>query len=191
MAEENKETLENEETKNDIDFEKIVADLKKDVESLHAENDKLKTSLSKANSENAERKRREQERMTEDERKEAERAEESKAIMDELNALREKDRISTYTTKLVASGYDVEAAQKMASALPEGISDDFFSEQKTFIEKTIADTKAEALKQQPSINPGNSIKSKEMSKEDFDKLGYTARAKLKAENPDLYKKLSS
>lgn len=47
----------------------------------------------------------------------------------------------------------------------------------------------ERLKNNSYVPPGNTSGTKELTKEDFDKMGYHDRKKLAEENPDLYKKL--
>lgn len=150
------------------------------VESLQTENDalkkeieKLKTANTNASADAAKHKRsaeewKEKYRSTQDEatRKEAERAEADEALKQELDALRTEKRISTYTAKLMESGYDAQTATSMAMNLPEGISDDFFATQKTFLDNQKQLAKTEALNNQPSLSVG--VPPTSPSKEDTD-----------------------
>lgn len=125
--------------------------------------DKLKAQLSKANGEAAEYKKLLREKQTDSEKAEAERAEHEKAILEELNAYKTKDRISGYTAKLMASGYDSETASAMAAGLPDGIGDDFFDKQKAFIEaqkKTIEDA---AIGRQTTLTHGAAVSGKDIT----------------------------
>ena len=115
---------------------------------------KLKAALSKANSEAAEWKRALREKQTEQERAEAERAEREKARDARLAELEAKDRINTYVEKLVSAGYDAQSAKAMANALPEGVGDDYFAAQKTFIESQRQAFEAAALKNQKGLSVG-------------------------------------
>ena len=123
---------------------------------------KLKTALSRANSEAAEYKRQLREKQTEQERAEAERAEANKKLQDELNALRRDKTISGYAGKLVANGFDAETAAKMAASLPDGVSDDFFTSQKAFLDSTKQAIEAAALNKQPGLTGGATPQGKEI-----------------------------
>ena len=67
---------------------------------------KLKTALSKANSDAAEWKRQFREKQTEAERAEAERQEREKAVEDELRSLRRDKTVSGYVASCLSLGYD-------------------------------------------------------------------------------------
>ena len=146
--------------------------LKAENDSVRAENDsvkieleKAKKAVSKANEETAgwkrqfratqdEATREKAEKAEEEARKEAERAEEMRVIKTKLATLETEKRVSTYTAKLMASGYDAQTASLMAANLPDGISEDFFTSQKTFIENQKQAAKAEVLNQQPPLPAG-------------------------------------
>lgn len=185
MAEEIKveETLV-EETSTEVSKE-ITTDFENEIK-------KLKAQLSRANTEAAENKRKYVATLDEKEKAELERAEAENKLKEELDGYRTKERISNYTSKLLANGYDEDTAVKMAQSLPEGIPETFFAAQKAFIEERLAAYKAELLSSnQPPISVGDPISNNEsMTQEEFDNLGYSARAKLKTDNPELYEKLN-
>ncbi len=142
---------------------------------------KLKALLSKANSEAANYKRAAAEKdealkakMTEAEKAEAERAEREKAIQEQLDAYRTKERTASYASKLLASGYSEEVAARIAAGLPEGIPDDFFTEQKALIAGIRKDEEARALGKQPEVSSGKPP----VSKEDADLLAARRAAGL-------------
>ena len=81
--------------------------------------DKLKTALSKANSDAAEWKRQFREKQTEAERAEAERAEREKAVEDELRTLRRDKTVSGYQAQCLALGYTQELALRAAEAMAD------------------------------------------------------------------------
>lgn len=116
---------------------------------------KLKEAVQRANAEAADYKRQLREKQTEAERAEAERAEREKTMQEELARYRTNERISGYQAKLMASGYDAETARVMATALPEGIGDDFFAAHKTFMDSKFQEMEAAALNQQPKLSVGN------------------------------------
>lgn len=134
---------------------------------------KLKAALSRANSEAAEWRRKLNEKQTEQERAEMERAEREKERDARLAELEAKDRINTYTDKLMAAGYDTAIAKQMASALPDGVSDDYFAAQKSFIESQRQALEAASLKNQPGLSVGMPPTAEQAKKAEMNKLrGY-------------------
>ena len=149
-----------------------VEDLQKQIEALMAENnslkadaEKVKKTISNANADAASWK---EYRATLDEanRKEEERAEADEAIRAELNALKTEKRISTYTAKLLEVGYDAQTAASMAMNLPEGISDDFFNQQKSFLETQKQIAKTNAINNQSSMSVGETPSATKADEED-------------------------
>jgi hypothetical protein len=131
------------------------------------ENSKLKALLSKSNTEAANYKRQMLEKdealkakMTEAEKAEAERAERDKQMQEELSAYKAKERLATYATKLMANGFDAEAAAKMAAGLPEGVTDDYFSAQGAFLASMKQTMESQALNKQPGLSTGTPPKPK-------------------------------
>ncbi len=138
-----------------------VEDLQKQIEALMAENnslkadaEKVKKTISNANADAAEWKTKYRATLDEAKRKEEERAEADEAIRAELNALKAEKRISVYTAKFLECGYDAQTAASMAMSLPEGISDDFFEKHKSFIESQKQLAKTNAINNQSSMSVG-------------------------------------
>ena len=147
--------------------EKVAALLNQEIEveqTEPADVTKLKTSLSKANSEAAEYKRLLREKQTEAERAEADRAEQYKALQDELASYRNKERVSSYKAQLMAAGVDPDTADLMAKSLPEGVSDEYFQATKSFLDAQRKNAEIAALGKQPSLSVGTPPKG--MTKED-------------------------
>lgn len=125
------------------------------------ESNKLKALLSKANTEAANYKRQMLEKdealkakMTEAEKAEAERAERDKQMMEKLSAYETKERLASYTAKLMANGYSADAAAQMAAGLPEGVADEFFTAQGAYMESMKQTMASEALNKQPGLSTG-------------------------------------
>lgn len=140
------------------------------IEELRAELDRTKKALSKTNTEAAENKRKLIEKMSEQERLEAERAENEKAIQEELKQLRAEKRVSTYTNRLIEVGYDLDTARKMANTLPEGVGEDYFTSQKTFLENKQKEFEANILKKQPPLTGGKPLDGNTLRTEEDAKL---------------------
>ena len=155
MAEEKKtEVKEEVKTPTLEDLQKQIADLTESAKAKDAEIEKLKASVTNASADASSWKSKFRATQDEATRKEAERAEADEALKQELAALRAEKRISTYTAKLMEVGYDAQTAASMAANLPEGISDDFFATQKTFLDNQKQLAKTEALNNQPSLSVG-------------------------------------
>lgn len=137
--------------------EKVAALLNQEIEveqTEPADVTKLKTSLSKANSEAAEYKRLLREKQTEAERAEADRAEREKALQDELASYRDKERFSSYKSRLMAAGVDPENADLMAKSLPEGVADEYFLATKSFLDNQRQKLLTESINKQPGLSVG-------------------------------------
>ena len=80
---------------------------------------KLKTALSKANSDAAEWKRQFREKQTEAERAEAERKEHEQAVEEELRTLRRDKTIAGYVNSCLALGYNKDLALRAAEAMAD------------------------------------------------------------------------
>ena len=138
-----------------------LEDLQKQIEALTAENnslkadaEKVKKTISNANADAASWKDKYRATLDEAKRKEEERAEADEALRAELTALKAEKRISNYTAKLLEVGFDAQTAASMAMSLPEGISEDFFEAQKKFLESQKQIAKTEALNNKPTLSVG-------------------------------------
>lgn len=115
---------------------------------------KLKTALSKANSEAAEWKRQFRDKQTEQERAEAERAENEKALQEELSALRRGKVVDEYAKQCMGMGYDAALAAECAEAMADGKFNTVFEIQKRFMEAKTREIEAAALNKQPGLSAG-------------------------------------
>ena len=141
--------------------EPSIADLQAQIQELTAEKDKLKQAISASNSDASKRKKEAQEwqekyksTLDEQKRKEFEAEETMKQMTSELASFKERERISSYKSKLMSAGYDESTAGTMASALPEGIEDSFFESQRSFIEATKQQIKEQTINSQPNLSTG-------------------------------------
>lgn len=131
----------------------------KELEELSA---KQKSAIDNACSDAAKQKKAAQEwadkfkaKLSEQEKADLEAKQATETLMNELNAYKAKERVASYTAKLMEVGYDAETAAKMAAALPEGVSEEFFTSQKSFLETKTQAIKTEALNSQPTLTTGN------------------------------------
>ena len=158
-------------------------------ESLKAEVEKYKNANSKANSEAAELKRQLKEKMSAEEIKAKEDAEKQEKLQADYDALLKKVSISENKAKFLSLGYDDGLASDTAEALVNGDMEKVFANQKKFQEVHDKALRAEVLKDTPKPSNGNGTGA-EITKEQFNSMGYSERNKLFNENPDLYNQLN-
>ena len=133
---------------------------------------KLKTALSKANSDAAEWKRQFREKQTEAERAEAERQEREAAVENELRELRRDKTVSGFMAQCLALGYDKELALKAAEAMADNDAAAIMACQQDFLEAKQKELEAAALNKQPSLTPGAPPTAKQAEAESDNKLRY-------------------
>lgn len=150
------------------------------------ETDKLKTRLSKVNTEAAELKRKLQEKMTEDEKKAQEAEEASKKMMEELETLRKEKTVASYKASYLSLGYDESTAEETAKAMADGDMTKVFALQKAFQEAHDKAVLAGAVKTTPTP-PAGSGTAAPMTKDDIFKIVDTQeRQQAIAEHIDLF-----
>ena len=115
---------------------------------------KLKTALSKANSEAADWKRQLREKQSEQERAEAERAEREAAVEEELRSLRRDKTVSGFIAQYLALGYTQELALKAAEATADNDAATIMVCQQEYLAAKTKELEAAALNKQPTLTPG-------------------------------------
>jgi predicted RNase H-like nuclease (RuvC/YqgF family) len=165
-----------------------VERLKTEVERLKTEVERLKTAVSKANSEAAEWKKKHHALLSEEERKEAERLEAQQAIEKENAELRKEKAIYESKARFLGLGYDEKLALETAQALVDGDMDKVFANQQIHIENVKKAERAAGVANDPTPPAGGGGET-EITKEQFDKMGYTERLKLFNEQPEVYQKM--
>lgn len=138
---------------------------------------KLKAALSRANSDAADWKRKYVASLDEAKKKELEAAEaaeadakQRQAEREELEALKAYKRTNIYKERLLDAGYDLETASLMANSLPEGVGEEYFTAQKTFLQNQRKEADKAKLNSQPGLSvgmpPNGTAKSEEDAKYD-------------------------
>jgi len=122
---------------------------------------KLKTALSKANSEAADWKRQLREKQTEQERAEAERAERDRERDELIATLQRKETVSGYLASCLSLGYDKDLATEAANAMADGDAAKIFECQQRFLEAKTKELEAAALNKQPGLTAGAPPTSKD------------------------------
>lgn len=147
---------------------------------------KLKDSVSNANSQAAEWKKKHNALLSEEERAKTARDEEFAALKQELEQVKKDKAIADFTAKYTSLGYDADLAASTAKALAEGDAITVFANQATFNDRLKDSVKAELMKETPKPKTGA---SKDVTKDAFDKMSYSEKVELFNSNPDLYNQL--
>ena len=159
------------------DSEKLEAVLNYEVETpapepapADGETQKLRDALNKASSQVADYKRQLHEKMTAEEIAKAERDEREKALQEELATLRRERTVSDYTAHYITMGCDTETAKALASNLPDGLGEEFFTAQRSFFANKENQIRSEVLNQQPQPTAGSPLTSKQAEDLELAKL---------------------
>lgn len=168
-----------------------VEDIEKALEGIDlptdnsAEIDRLKTALSKSNSEAADYKKQLREKMSAEEVKAKEDAEKYEEIVKERDALLKEKTIATHKAKFLSLGYDEKLANESAEAIVNGELDKMFTNYKKHLDDNEKRIRAEVLKETPKPEGGG---GKATSVEDILKITDSeARQTAIAENIELFK----
>lgn len=131
---------------------------------------KLKTALSKANSQAADYKRQLAEKQTAAEKAETERKEREAAVEEELRTLRRDKTVSGYVASCLALGYTNELAQRAAEAMADNNAAEIMACQQEFLAAKQKELEAAALNQQPGLSVGTPPTAKTAEKEAQNKM---------------------
>ena len=168
--------------KNNQSVEQMLAE-------VMAENKRLKKAVDKASSEAANYKKQFMSTKSEADKAAIEKAEKDASMKAELEELRKESKINRFKANFLGSGYSDDLAQKAAEAMYENDTDALFQLQKQYLSEHDKAVKAKLMKDMPAPAIGNDD-SVSMTKEEFAKLGYMDRLKLKQEHPTVYHQLA-
>ena len=131
---------------------------------------KLKTALSKANSDAAEWKRQFREKQTEAERAEAERKEREQAVEEELRTLRRDKTVAGYVNACLSLGYDKDLALRAAEAMADNNAAEIMNCQQEFLAAKQKELEALALNKQPGLSVGAPPTAKTADADAYNKM---------------------
>jgi len=165
-------------------------DYKAEFERLQADFEKQKNAISKANSEAADYKRKYQERMSEEEKQQQalkEREEHFKAIERENNQIK--------LSKQLGFIKDEAKLNEISNLFVDGDTVGGLTAVNAYVkdmqENLAKEIKADLLRNNPQPHPQPTGDGKPaITKAQFDKMDYSARLKIKADNPELYEKFT-
>ncbi len=169
------------------DENKALEELKAELEKLREENSKLKGATTSASAEASKYKKELQARMSEQERA----ANETKELIEQLKsenaAMKRTQTITEHINGFLEIGFTAEMAKKAAEFTVDGNFPAMKETFKAFIDEHDKALKADALRNTP--RPGAGTPAPAVTKEQFDKMTYSERAKIYDEQPELYKQL--
>ena len=165
------------------DIEKALKDIDLPTDNS-AEIEKLRTALSKSNSEAADYKKQLREKMTAEESKAKEDAEKMEDLQSKYDALLKESTISKNKARLLALGYDEALATETAEAMANGDTDKVFAAQQKHLDSVEKKIREDVLKDTPKPTGGS---GKVKSTEDIFKITDSAeRQSAIAENIELF-----
>lgn len=152
-----------------------------------AEVERLRSALSKSNSEAADYKKQLREKMSAEELKAKEDAEKFEKLQTAYDALVKEQSITNNKAKLLSLGYEEALANETAEAMVNGELDKVFANQKKHLDAVEKRIRSEILKDTPKPDGGNS--SNTLTKEQFRAMSTQERLDFSVNHPDEYKKL--
>lgn len=146
---------------------------------------KLKDSVSTANSQAAEWKKKHNSLLSNEEKAKAERDEELETLRKENEELKRKEAIAAYTAKYAEIGYDAELAEQTATALADGDIKTVIANQVKYNESFKIKVQAEMMGGTPKPQSSNGVT---MTKEEILKIKDPVERQAKiAENIGLFR----
>ena len=149
--------------------------------------ERLKSALSKSNSENAEWKKKHREALSEEERKAQEMADRMKQLEEQNAALLRESSVSKHKARFLGMGYEEALANDAAVAMADGDMEKLFSYQLKHQEALEKKIRADALKGTPKPVPDK--RDGAVTLEDLRKMSTQERLEFAQKNPDEYKSL--
>lgn len=166
-----------------------TAALQAELDKLRGENAKLKNAQSNASADASKYKKELQARMSEQERAATQTQELIDQLKAENEALKRSQVLAEQKAGYIGLGFDAAVAEKAAVATYDQDFSNLMGIFKDFLQAHDKALMAEAVRQTP--RPGVGAVESTITREQFDKMGYSERAKLFAEQPEIYKKYTS
>lgn len=164
----------------------------KALEAFEVEDEKAKKSVTKANGEAAEWKRKYKALAEEREGEKSASATALETLQNEVAQLKKEKKESEHRANFLALGYNEESAKDSAKALMEGDLEKFFELQKKHQEEYKKDVEKKAVLGMQTPSGGANVNAyASLTQEGFKQMNYNERAKLKKEAPETFKKFTT
>lgn len=163
-----------------------LSGLQAELKELKAANEKLKQSVTNASADASKWKKQYQDKLSDEEKAKQLQDEQTAALQTELETLRKERNIAKISGALVANdiGMNAETAGKVAEAMNAGDIDNVLDGIRQFITAHDKALREDALRNNKTLPGGAS--TKDVSKEEFDKMGYMELLAFKREHPEQY-----
>lgn len=173
-----------------------VEDLKAQIQNLTLTNAKLKRANDKLASENGDLNKKYREKLSDDEKRslemaeaEAKRQEEYESMAEQIKTLQREKNITELTNSYLSMGWSGDEASRMAVA----DADNDIEKRMQIMTEVMARQKkefdVEVLKNRKPVNVSSGA-SVDITKEQFDKMGYSEMLAFKQSNPELFEQFS-
>ena len=182
MENELEKTNENSETK--PEQKPDTASLEARIKQLESENVKLKQAQTNASADASEWKKKYQAKLSEEEKAKEDQENAAAAMQKELEELRNEKNIANHKAQFISVGFEDALALEAAQALNNGDADKVFDALRKFITTHDKQLRENAFRSNPTLAKGETTKA--ISKEQFDKMGYSERVEVFEKFPDLY-----
>ena len=151
------------------------------------ENEKLKRAQEKAASDAADWKKKYNATLTDAQKAAQEKAEKEAERQEQFDNLLKENTVNKLSKNFLKLGYPEDKAEEAANAQYDGDTETLFRIQSEVQQALIKQKEAEWLKSRPVVSTGAGDEKTTVTKEQFNKMGYTKRVEFKQKYPETYK----
>ena len=151
------------------------------------ENEKLKRAQEKAASDAADWKKKYNATLTDAQKAAQEKAEKEAERQEQFDNLLKENTVNKLSKNFLKLGYPEDKAEEAANAQYDGDTETLFRIQSEVQESLIKQKEAEWLKSRPVVTTGAGDEKTTVTKEEFNKMGYSQRVEFKQKYPETYK----
>ena len=149
--------------------------------------EKLKRAQEKAASDAADWKKKYNATLTDAQKAAQEKAEKEAERQEQFDKLLKENTVNKLSKNFLKLGYPEDKAEEAANAQYDGDTETLFRIQSEVQESLIKQKEAEWLKSRPMVTTGVGDEKANVTKEQFDRMGYSQRVEFKQKYPETYK----
>ena len=151
------------------------------------ENEKLKRAQEKAASDAADWKKKYNATLTDAQKAAQDKAEKEAERQEQFDKLLKENTVNKLSKNFLKLGYPEDKAEEAANAQYDGDTETLFRIQSEVQQALIKQKEAEWLKSRPYVSTGVGDEKTSVTKEQFNKMGYSQRVEFKKKYPETYK----
>ena len=156
------------------------------IQALMLENAKLKKLQEKAASEAADYKKKYNATLTDAQKAAQQKAEKEAERQEQFDKLLKENTVNKLSKNFLKLGYPEDKAEEAANAQYDGDTETLFRIQSEVQESLIKQKEAEWLKSRPPVTTGAGDEKTTVTREQFNKMGYSKRVEFKQKYPETY-----